>query len=208
MLSTSILVFNQHEQIKSNQHDINVLEQINKKDGKKIEQLNTINTTYEKTITGYKEKLNKKEINIKNKDKKIRNIKNELRKTKLKLKRESIVRQTKLKNEKSSKSYNMEVTAYQSYCSEGCTGVTATGYNVSNTTSYNGMRIIATDPNIIPLYSIVKIELKSGESFQAIALDTGGGINGYIIDYLVSSENEAIQFGRQQAKVTVLRSGE
>lgn len=101
---------------------------------------------------------------------------------------------------------NMQVTAYGADCN-GCTGITATGVDVRNTTTYQGMRIIATDPNIIPMYSIVRIDLKSGGSFTAISLDTGGAIKGHIVDYLVGSERESVNFGRQNATVTVLREG-
>ncbi|MGL6083106.1 MAG: hypothetical protein ACRC4N_11810, partial [Gammaproteobacteria bacterium] len=36
-----------------------------------------------------------------------------------------------------------EMTAYVATCN-GCSGITASGYNVKNTVTYNGMRIIAT----------------------------------------------------------------
>src|SRR5690625_3124717 len=64
---------------------------------------------------------------------------------------------------------------YTAFCSSGCTGRTATGYNVSNTIYYDGMRIIAVDPSVIPLGSIVEVKTQS-ERFRSIALDTGGKI--------------------------------
>ena len=107
----------------------------------------------------------------------------------------------------SSKTLNMTVTAYQPLCTEGCTGITKTGYDVSSTVYYQGYNIIATDPSVIPLYSIVEISLNSGRKIKAISLDTGGAIKNHIVDFLVSSESEAIQFGRQKAKVTIIREG-
>jgi 3D (Asp-Asp-Asp) domain-containing protein len=99
-----------------------------------------------------------------------------------------------------------EMTSYIAMCREGCTGITATGVNVKNTKVYQGHRIIATDPNVIPLWSIVRIHTKSG-SFTAISLDTGGGIDGREIDFLVSSESEALENGRQNVSVEMIRRG-
>lgn len=101
---------------------------------------------------------------------------------------------------------NVEMTAYIAKCKEGCTGITATGIDIRGITTYQGHRIIATDPNIIPLYSIVRIEV-NGESFTAISLDTGGAIKGHIVDFLVNSTSEAKKFGRKQATATILREG-
>lgn len=101
---------------------------------------------------------------------------------------------------------NFQMTSYIGMCSEGCTGITATGVNVKNTVTYQGYRIIATDPNVIPLWSIVKITTSSG-SFNAISLDTGGGINGNEIDFLVSSEGEALSNGRQNVSIEMIRKG-
>lgn len=101
---------------------------------------------------------------------------------------------------------NVEMTAYVAMCKEGCTGVTATGVDIRNTLTYQGHRIIATDPSVIPLHSIVEVNV-NGNTFTAISLDIGGAINGNIVDFLVGSESEARKFGRQQATITVLREG-
>jgi 3D (Asp-Asp-Asp) domain-containing protein len=98
---------------------------------------------------------------------------------------------------------NVEMTAYVAMCTEGCTGITATGVNIKNITSYHGHRIIATDPNVIPLNSVVRVEI-NGKSFTAISLDTGGAINGRIVDFLVGSTSEANSFGRQKATITII----
>jgi 3D (Asp-Asp-Asp) domain-containing protein len=106
-------------------------------------------------------------------------------------------KQTKLK---------ITATAYTSTC-KGCTGITATGYNVRNTIYYKGLRIIATDNAVVPLYSIVLVEARN-ETFKAIVLDRGGGIKGYEADVLVENENVAVQFGRQQnVTITILKRG-
>ena len=104
-------------------------------------------------------------------------------------------------------SFDVQATFYTAYCNTGCTGVTATGVDVSRGTTFDGMRIIAVDPNIIPLWSIVDVKLSGGESFRAIALDTGGAIRGNIIDVLVSDSATAQQNGRQSATITIIRKG-
>lgn len=92
-------------------------------------------------------------------------------------------------------------TKYTANCS-GCSGYTATGVNVNNTITYQGMRIIAVDPNVIPLRSIVEVRTPSG-SFTAIALDTGGAIKGNKIDILVDSKSEAYNWGTRSVQVRI-----
>lgn len=99
----------------------------------------------------------------------------------------------------------IEFTYYTADC-KGCSGKTSTGYDVRNTVYYNGMRILATDPNVIPTYSIVRFEL-NGEMVTGIALDKGGAIKGHKADMLVATRQEAIALGRQVKKVEILRYG-
>jgi 3D (Asp-Asp-Asp) domain-containing protein len=77
---------------------------------------------------------------------------------------------------------------------------------VRNTIYHKGYRVIASDNSVIPLYSIVQVDTKN-ESFKAIVLDRGGGINNYEIDLLVRNETDATNFGRQRALITVLKEG-
>ena len=94
---------------------------------------------------------------------------------------------------------------YTAKC-KGCSGITATGVDVRNTIYYNGMRIIAVDPSIIPLYSIVHVTTPH-ESFKAIALDKGGAIKGNKVDILVADTQTAIKLGRHTVYIKVLRRG-
>ena len=100
-----------------------------------------------------------------------------------------------------------EATFYTAYCPTGCTGITATGIDVSNTIYHEGRRIIAADPNVIPLRSIVKVTLSDGQSFEAIIADTGGAIKGRKIDVLVASRDEAKRYGRQTAEIEIIKRG-
>ncbi|QHF58044.1 wall-binding protein [Bacillus subtilis] len=102
---------------------------------------------------------------------------------------------------KAVKSHEVVATAYTAFCSTGCTGKTRTGYDVSNTSYYNGKRIIAVDPEVIPLYSLVQVSYE-GNSFQAYAIDTGGDIKNNRIDILMDSEQEANAFGRKNVRVS------
>lgn len=65
-------------------------------------------------------------------------------------------------------------------------------------------KIIATDPSIIPLGSIVEIQYPDGHTEIRIAADTGGAIHGNIIDVFTWSESTAIHNGRQHVKLRVI----
>src|SRR5690554_6602432 len=56
-----------------------------------------------------------------------------------------------------------EATFYTAFCPTGCTGITATGIDVRNTIYNEGKRIIAVDPNAIPIGSTVKVMLANGD---------------------------------------------
>jgi len=91
---------------------------------------------------------------------------------------------------------SVEATAYTADCN-GCSGVTATGVDLNQDPN---AKVIAVDPNVIPLGSEVYVE---GYGY-ATAADTGGAINGNKIDLHVPSQDEAVSFGRQQVNVTIV----
>ncbi|MFD1270645.1 3D domain-containing protein [Paenibacillus motobuensis] len=101
-----------------------------------------------------------------------------------------------------------EATAYTAFCPEGCIGVTRTGVDVSRTIEHEGRRVVAVDPDVIPLGSTLAIRLADGTEFEATAQDTGGAIKGEIIDVLVKSEKEARQFGRQAVEIRIINEEE
>jgi 3D (Asp-Asp-Asp) domain-containing protein len=100
-----------------------------------------------------------------------------------------------------------ELTAYIAMCSSGCTGITATGLDVRNTIYHAGKRVVATDPDVVPLGSVLRITFASGREIEAISADTGGAIDGRDIDLLVESRDKALRIGRQAVEVEVLREG-
>ena len=76
--------------------------------------------------------------------------------------------------------------------------LTASGYDVTNTITYNGMRIVAASAQY-PIGTRMHI---SGIG-EAIVLDRGGAIQGNKLDLLVGSQQEALNWGRQNVTVTV-----
>ena len=85
-----------------------------------------------------------------------------------------------------------KITAYGIDCL-GCTGITKSG-----TVPQTG-RTIAVDPTVIPLGSKVLID---GQVY--IAEDTGGAIQGKVIDLFYNTEQESAEFGVQYHKVYIL----
>lgn len=90
----------------------------------------------------------------------------------------------------------MSASAYTGSCS-GCSGYTATGINLN---ANPNMKVIAVDPNVIPLGSRVWVEGYG----EAIAGDTGGSIVGNRIDVHVPSKAAAKSWGRKTVTVKVI----
>ncbi|WP_100407383.1 LysM peptidoglycan-binding and 3D domain-containing protein [Bacillus solitudinis] len=91
----------------------------------------------------------------------------------------------------------MSASAYTASC-HGCSGITATGLNlIDNPDS----KVIAVDPNVIPLGSKVYVEGYG----EAIASDTGGAIKGNKIDLFVPERQDALNWGVRDVKVTVYK---
>lgn len=87
-------------------------------------------------------------------------------------------------------------TAYTASC-EGCSGTTATGVDLK---ANPDEKVIAVDPNVIPLGSKVYVE---GYGY-ATAEDTGGAIKGNRIDVFIPTEGAAISFGKREVNIKVL----
>ena len=101
-----------------------------------------------------------------------------------------------------SKVLECSASAYDPYPDGGAgTGRTATG----RPARYG---VVAVDPRVIPLGSLLYIEsADNGGSWSygyAIAADTGGAIKGNKIDLCFNSRSECYQFGRRTAKVYIL----
>ncbi|MDQ0159267.1 3D domain-containing protein [Alkalibacillus salilacus] len=90
----------------------------------------------------------------------------------------------------------MEATAYTAYC-DGCSGTTKTGIDLR---ANPNQKVIAVDPNVIPLGATVWVEGYG----TAIAGDTGGAIKGNRIDVFMANEADANRFGRRQVQIKIL----
>lgn len=94
---------------------------------------------------------------------------------------------------------------YTARCT-GCTGITASGYNVRNTIyTREGYRIVAADTRVVPMGTIIKVTYGNGKSFKAKVLDKGGSIKGRKLDILVATKQEAYRLGRVTTKVEIVR---
>lgn len=97
-------------------------------------------------------------------------------------------------------------SAYTPYC-DGCSGITKTGHNLRESIYQNGRRVVAVDPNRIPLGSIMQITLLDGTTFEAVASDIGGAIKNDRIDISYNTKDEAYRFGRQDVTVRMIQRG-
>lgn len=201
--------------------DIDLKDNQLKKQKKAINKQDKAIKEQELKLEQQQEKIEKQKKKIDSQEKKIKKQKQALS-AKAELKKQQKLLQNKKKNEaqfvkassekkivsrSSNENYrtvSAVATAYIALCDTGCTGITRTGIDVRN---YPSKRIVAVDPNVIPLHSKVKVTLPSGEQFYAVAEDTGGDIKGNRIDILMSTRNEAVNFGRQNVKVEVLKEG-
>lgn len=78
------------------------------------------------------------------------------------------------------------------------------GQTASGVTVRRG--IIAADPKVLPLGSVVRIQAGSYSGIYTV-MDTGGAIKGRKIDIYIPTRKEAIVFGARKVKVEVLRHG-
>lgn len=96
----------------------------------------------------------------------------------------------------SGKEMTVTATAYTAYCT-GCSGTTYTGINLR---ANPNQKVIAVDPNVIPLGSRVWVEGYG----EAIAGDIGGAIKGNIIDVFLQHKEDAYNWGRRTVKIKIL----
>lgn len=160
--------------LREKQNAVDNLQSQQKIQQKVIQDLKKKNDLYLKEINTQKKKLKEQEVSLKSES------------------RVMISRGT----QEARRKIMMASTAYTPYCS-GCSGKTATGINLR---ANPGLKVIAVDPNVIPLGTKVHVE---GYGY-AIAADTGGAINGGKIDVLFYSKSEALNWGRKTVTVTIL----
>ncbi|WP_339213013.1 LysM peptidoglycan-binding domain-containing protein [Ornithinibacillus sp. FSL M8-0202] len=94
------------------------------------------------------------------------------------------------------KTLSVVATAYTAEC-DGCTGITYTGINLNED---RNAKVIAVDPDVIPLGSKVYVE---GYGY-AIAGDIGSAIKGNRIDIHLPTKEEAFDWGVREVNVTIV----
>lgn len=94
------------------------------------------------------------------------------------------------------KTMSVVATAYTAEC-DGCTGITYTGIDLNKD---RNAKVIAVDPNVIPLGTEVYVEGYG----HAIAGDIGGAIKGNRIDIHVPTKKEAYDWGVREVEITIL----
>ena len=104
---------------------------------------------------------------------------------------------TKKASAPSGRTMTVEATGYIAMCSEGCTGITATGMDLRKNPN---AKVIAVDPSVIPLGTRVYVPGYG----EAIAADTGGAINGSKIDVHFPNTKTARDWGRRSIQITIL----
>lgn len=185
-----------------NEKKIEELHDIKKKNQEIIEEKQEVIKSNQEIIDRLKNKLYNKEKELEDRYDEIKKLKKDLE---TKKEREDKEKQKQVdslpasesnsSDSDSTRTLTVNASAYTASCS-GCTGITATGVDVRNSTP----NIIAVDPDVIPLGSKVRVE---GMGVYR-AEDTGGAIKGKKIDILMPSKEQARQFGRKNLKVTIL----
>lgn len=94
------------------------------------------------------------------------------------------------------KEFTVSASAFTANCN-GCSGITATGINLKRNPD---SKVIAVDPDVIPLGTKVHVE---GYGY-AIAGDIGSSIKGNKIDVFFPTKSEAYQWGRKKVKIKIL----
>jgi 3D (Asp-Asp-Asp) domain-containing protein len=87
-----------------------------------------------------------------------------------------------------------QATAYCDY------GFTASGIWVRE-------GIVAADPRVLPLGSVIDIKVDGEVLERYEVMDTGGKVKGYTIDIWMPTCEEAVEFGRKAVKVRVREKG-
>jgi 3D (Asp-Asp-Asp) domain-containing protein len=94
----------------------------------------------------------------------------------------------------------VEATAYTADCA-GCIGITKTGIDIRSSTP----NIIAVDKSWVPLGSDVDVWVGGKYFGRFKAEDTGGDIKGTRIDVLRASDADAVDFGRKNAHIKIVK---
>ncbi len=85
----------------------------------------------------------------------------------------------------------------------------ATAYSESGTTKSGiptSPGVVAADPAVLPLGSVIHVDVPCYRGVYEV-MDTGRLVKGHIIDIYIPDYELAMEFGRRDVKVTILRYG-
>jgi 3D (Asp-Asp-Asp) domain-containing protein len=68
--------------------------------------------------------------------------------------------------------------------------------------------IVAGDPRVLPLGSVIDIRYDDTVLDEYRVMDTGGMIKGYKVDIWMESCDDAVEFGRREVRVRIRKLGE
>lgn len=86
----------------------------------------------------------------------------------------------------------------------------ATAYNITGITAsglYTHRHIVAADPAVLPIGSIIQVTHAGPYSGEYVVADTGEKIQGRHIDIYMPSLNACLEFGVQHVQVRVIQLG-
>lgn len=200
--STHSKIQSEYENVDTKLNDVSerldsVMETLEKEEAEKLAKEQAEKEVKEKE---QKEKVAKeKEVkeDLDEKDKKISQLEKKIKVSSQSPSRSSTSRSQPTKDTGSTNLGTFSSTAYCS-CTK-CCGPNAKGITASGTKVKAG-RTIAVDPKIIPLGSKVLVNGK-----QYIAEDTGSAIKGKIVDIYFDNHNTALDWGRKNVDVQVIR---
>jgi 3D (Asp-Asp-Asp) domain-containing protein len=93
---------------------------------------------------------------------------------------------------------DFEAAAYVADCS-GCSGYTS--WHGLRANAKGPIKMMAVDPTILQLGTCYTVKFSDQHESIYLAADTGGNINGYRVDLLMSSYVSAIRFGLQKVSL-------
>lgn len=152
------------------------------------------------TIQQQKLQIDSQRRSIESQDQYVSELEKKLQKVTVKL--TDSQKENKRLQDKLNSVLKLEATAYIPKCSTGCSGITKSGLDVTHRKTVDGMRVVAVDPDLIPLGTTMTVHTED-KTFDAIALDTGEDIQGHRMDVLFLNEDKAEEFGRQDVVVQV-----
>jgi 3D (Asp-Asp-Asp) domain-containing protein len=88
--------------------------------------------------------------------------------------------------------------------------VTATAYCQDGRTKSGAATragIVAADPQVLPVGSVIRVESPGAYAGIYTVMDTGGSVDGRMIDIFMPDCARAKKFGRQTLRIRILRRG-